>query len=104
MMALVILTKWLMQEKYELKVTGERFKVAEGQLGAIVGASLGLILRPGSAITVAGYKPSLGEKKEGQYTLQTVGNRMIEESSSVRFQHIPAISIPSTLFFYSRSA
>lgn len=67
--------------KYDLKVEGQRFAVAQGQLPAVAGASLGLFLRAGTGALVQGYTPALTETDETKYTLQNVGGRMLEETS-----------------------
>lgn len=72
-----------MQIKYDLKVEGQRFKVGEGQLPAVAGASLGLFLRAGTGALVQGYTPAVTEVDESKYTLQNVGGRQLEETSPV---------------------
>ena len=72
-----------MQVSYDLKIEGQRFSVAEGQLPAVAGASLGLFLRAGTGALVQGYKPAVTEVDESKYTLQSIGGRMLEETSPV---------------------
>lgn len=72
------------QIKYDLKVEGQRFAVGPGQLPAVAGASLGLFLRAGTGALVQGYKPTITDVNETKYTLQSVGGRMLEETSPVR--------------------
>lgn len=80
------------QIKYDLKVEGKRFAVAQGQLPAVAGASLGLFLRAGTGALVQGYSPSVKESDETKYTLQNVGGRMLEETSSVL---VPKVCTPT---------
>jgi hypothetical protein len=62
-------------------VTGKAFTVGKGQLGAVAGASLGLLFRFGTGVLVAGYKPSLKDKQSDAYSLGSVGGKGVAETS-----------------------
>jgi len=64
--------------------TPERFKVAEGQIGAVAGAALPFVMRAGSGALASGYSVSL-VKDEGQtgYTLGTFGGQRVQETSKI---------------------
>lgn len=66
-----------------------RFAVAEGQLGAIVGSSVPLLLRLGTGALTQGYSAGIGED-DGSYSLVSVSGRKLKESSAVTGFNRPA--------------
>lgn len=74
----------LVQGRYVLQNKGEKFAVAEGQALDLAGAGLGMVVRAGTGSMVQGYTLTVVDEDTSKYTVQSAGNRMVKESTSVR--------------------
>lgn len=55
--------------------------MGQGQLLAVLGASLPLLFRLGMGATAAGYRGSIDDKPQGRYAVSGPGNKALVESS-----------------------